>query len=91
MSQFVLRSKESPSTAEEQAAAKQRLSAVLPHLFIAANVAGVEARLGGGTVELALVAKLPTGGGRITASFEAEAFLRDLEALVGPLPNLDEI
>ena len=34
---------------------------------------------------LGIIAKGPDGGGRITASFDAEAFLRDLETLVGPL------
>lgn len=70
-------------TDDEREAARKRLRSVLPHLFIAANAALIE--VAGGALQLGIIAKGPDGGGRITASFDAEAFLRDLETLVGPL------
>lgn len=78
---FVIRTAE--ATAAEKKEAVERLKLVLPHLFIAANMARLEVPQG--KVFLATIAKNPDGSGRVTASFEAEAFLRDVEALVGPL------
>lgn len=71
-----------PVTDDEREVARKRLRSVLPHLFIAANAALIE--VAGGALQLGIIAKGPDGG-RITASFDAEAFLRDLEILVGPL------
>lgn len=72
-----------PVTDDEREAARRRLRSVLPHLFIAANAAMIEVQ--GGSLQLGIIAKSVDGGGRITASFEAETFLRDLEILVGSL------
>jgi len=62
-------------------ACKERLRAVLPHLKIAMSMAKLQ--VPDGTVGLAVVAKAPDGAGRVTATFESEGFLRDLEMLVG--------
>jgi hypothetical protein len=72
---------------DEREAARKRLRSVLPHLFIAANAALIEVE--GGTLQLGVIAKKADGGGRITAAFDAETFLRDLEILVGPLLTRD--
>jgi hypothetical protein len=61
--------------------ARGRLRSVLPHLKIAAEMARLQ--VPGGTVGLGVVAKTPDGTGRITATFESEGFIRDLEMLVG--------
>jgi hypothetical protein len=72
-----------PVTDDEREAARKRMRSVLPHLFIAANAALIEVQ--DGRLQIGIIAKKADGSGRITAAFEAEAFLRDLETLVGPL------
>jgi hypothetical protein len=67
--------------ANEIEACKERLRAVLPHLKIAMNMAKLQ--VPGGTVGLGIIVKTSDGAGRVTASFEGEEFLRDLETLVG--------
>ena len=77
-----------PFSDAERQAAKERLRAILPHLFLAANAALIETA--DGQLQIGILAREKDGGGRITASFEAEAFLRDLETLVGPVLVLDD-
>lgn len=84
MSGLALRT--TPVTDEERAAAVERLLGMLPHLFIAANAALIE--VPGASLRLGVVARSADGGGRVIATFEGEAFLRDLEKVVGPLPLL---
>lgn len=57
-----------------------RIAAALRHLRIAAEMARVSEE--GARVELGIIAKRPDGGGRITATFQTDGFLADLDAMV---------
>jgi len=61
--------------------AKKRLREVVPLIRVAMEMAKLQ--VPGGKVELAIIAKEKSGGGRITACFEGEEFFVDLEAVLG--------
>ena len=64
-----------------------RLLKALPHVFVAMKMA--EAKVPGGSVCLAVVAKKPDGSGQLTASFECEGFFNDILTILG-LGTIDQ-
>jgi hypothetical protein len=70
--------------ARTECEAANRLRGVLPHLKIATEMARIE--MPDGKVGLAVAVKNEKGG-RITAQFESEGFLQDLETILGPGPT----
>jgi len=71
----------SEETQTPEQLAKQKLRAGLPHLRFAAKKALEECP--GGAVFFMLGVKTPDGKSSITASFEVDEFLNDLETVVG--------
>ena len=63
-------------------AAGDRLLSVLPHIDIAANMARIQ--MPDGKVELGVIIKNATGG-RITASFEFDGFMKDIALVAGSI------
>lgn len=61
--------------------AEERLYDVLPHLRLAIGMAKV--KVPGGKIGLAIVAKHDDGTGQVTATFEGEEFIDDVETVVG--------
>lgn len=62
--------------------AKKRLINILPHLGIAFSMAKIQVPPDG-KVCIGIIAKEADGGGRVTATFEAEQFFEDLVQVLG--------
>jgi len=74
--------------------AKERIRGALPHLKHAIKIAKRDAIKAGDTptmVGFAVVATTADGRGHVSARFESEEFLRDLETLVGPVEEIDDL
>jgi hypothetical protein len=67
------------------AAARVRLQEAIPHIKIALRMAQLQ--VPDGKVGIAVIAKAPDGTGMITASFEGDDFIKDVELLCGGLPE----
>ena len=70
-------------TTDTKQAARERLAIVLPHIRTAARQA-VERAEPGVVATLGIIAKNPDGSGQLSAEFELESFLADLELLAKP-------
>jgi hypothetical protein len=69
----------------EVAAARVRLQAALPHIKVALRMAQLQ--VPDGKIGIAVIATAPDRSGTITASFEGDSFIKDIELLVGGLPE----
>lgn len=76
------------ATETEKTEAAARLKAVMPHLVLAATMAGYQ--VPDGKIGLAIVVTRPDKSGQVVATFEIDNFLRDIETLVGPVLDYDE-
>jgi hypothetical protein len=68
--------------------AVDRIRQVLPHFRIAMSMAAID--VPGGQIMISISGKREDGSGKMVCDFEAEAFVSDLELLVGPASKDDD-